>query len=126
MKTNTIIDPSELKEEIGDDGKKELVHPTCGKVLDAKDKYVKPGHYIYEFYSSKKRYPGFQTGKHPDGYCLPCCFDKYNTEGRIRAKKDVSKNLLKKNKLLKKKKKNLLKNPTNILEKKSKKKINIF
>ena len=99
LKTNTIIDPSELKEEIGDDGKKELVHPTCGKVLDAKDKYVKPGHYIYEFYSSKKRYPGFQTGKHPDGYCLPCCFDKYNTEGRIAAMKECSQESVKKDEL---------------------------
>ncbi|MCX5740466.1 MAG: hypothetical protein NTZ61_18595, partial [Proteobacteria bacterium] len=25
----------------------------------------------------QNRYPGFQTDKHPDGYCLPCCFDKY-------------------------------------------------
>jgi len=94
LKNNTIIDPSELKEVIGKDGKKELMHPTCGKVLARGDKKVKPGYYIYEFYKPKKdgqnRYPGFQTGKHPDGYCLPCCFDKYNTEGRIQAKKECS------------------------------------
>ena len=89
LKDNTIIDPKDLKEVIGKDGKKELVHPTCGKVMSRKDKKVKPGYYIYEFYGDKdnKRYPGFQTDKHPDGYCLPCCFDKYNTEGRIKAKK---------------------------------------
>ena len=92
LKNNTIIDPAELKEVVGKDGKKELMHPTCGKVLARGDKKVKPGYYIYEFYKPKKdgqnRYPGFQTGKHPDGYCLPCCFDKYNTEGRIQAKKE--------------------------------------
>ena len=88
LKNNTIINPTDLKEIKGKDGKKELIHPTCGKVLPRGDKKVKPGYYIYEFYGDdeKKRYPGFQTGKHPAGYCLPCCFDKYNTEGRIKAK----------------------------------------
>ena len=91
LKTKSIIDPKDLKEVTGPDGKKELVHPTCGKVLPRKgkeSKQVKPGYYIYEFYGDdeNKRYPGFQTDKHPDGYCLPCCFDKYNTTGRIQAK----------------------------------------
>jgi len=87
LKTNTLIDPSELKEVKGKDGKKELEHPKCGKVLPKNEKKVKPGYYIYAFYGDdEKRYPGFQTDKHPDGYCLPCCFDKYNTEGRIKAK----------------------------------------
>ena len=88
LKTNTVIDPSELKEVVGKDGKKELVHPTCGKVIPRKEKVVKPGYYIYEFYDEKdkKRYPGFQTDKHPDGYCLPCCFTKYNTLERVKAK----------------------------------------
>ena len=103
LKTNTIIDPKDLKEVVGKDGKKELVHPTCGKVLARGDKTVKPGHYIYEFFQpndkNPKRYPGFQTDKHPDGYCLPCCFDKYNTAGRIKAKEkcssDVSKDTIK-------------------------------
>jgi hypothetical protein len=54
-------------------------------------KKVKPGYYIYEFYQEKgKRYPGFQTDKHPKGFCLPCCFEKYNTEGRIQAKEKCS------------------------------------
>jgi len=87
LKTNTIVDPKDLTYVTNKDGKKELIHPTCGKVLARNDKQVKPGHYIYEFYGeNEKRYPGFQTDKHPDGYCLPCCFDKYNTEGRIKAK----------------------------------------
>ena len=91
LKNNTIIDPKDLKEITGKNGKKELIHPTCGKVLPRKgidSKKVKPGYYIYEFYGDdeNKRYPGFQTDKHPNGFCLPCCFDKYNTEGRIKAK----------------------------------------
>jgi len=94
LKTNKPIDPRDFKEKI-ENGKKVLVHPTCGKVLprvEGKGKeVVKPGHYVYEFYKPKnnnpdyKRYPGFQVDKHPKGYCLPCCFDKYLTEGRISA-----------------------------------------
>ena len=99
LKNNTIIDPNDLKEVVGKDGKKELIHPTCGKVLSRSDKKVKPGYYIYEFYKPNakkpKRYPGFQTDKHPDGYCLPCCFDKYNTEGRITAKNKCYGNITK-------------------------------
>jgi hypothetical protein len=91
LKTNTIIDPKDLKEIKGKDGKTELVHPTCGKVLPIGEKKVKPGYYIYDFNSSKtnkkdyKKYPSLIPDSHPDGYCLPCCFDKYNTEGRIKA-----------------------------------------
>ena len=93
LKNNTIVEPNELREVTGKDGKKELVHPTCGKVLPKGEKNVKPGYYIYEFYKSKpgkkdyKKYPGLITDSHPDGLCLPCCFDKYNTEGRIKANK---------------------------------------
>ena len=93
LKNNTLIDPKDLKEVKGKDGKKELIHPTCGKVLPKGDKKVKPGYYIYEFYQPKsdkkdyKKYPGLIPDSHPDGYCLPCCFDKYNTEGRIKAMK---------------------------------------
>jgi len=91
LKTNTIIDPNDLKEVKDKDGKTELIHPTCGKVLPKGEKKVKPGYYIYEFYPSKKgkkdnkKYPSLIPDSHPDGYCLPCCFDKYNTEGRIKA-----------------------------------------
>jgi hypothetical protein len=91
LKTNKPIKPSELK-EVTVNGKKELMSPTCGMVLPKDAKEIKPGYYVYEFYEPKKgdtdyrRYPGFQTDKHPQGYCLPCCFDKYLTEGRITAK----------------------------------------
>ncbi len=96
LKTNTPIDPKDFK-EVTENGKKILIHPTCGKIIDDKDDYVKPGHYVYEFYKptstnpNYKRYPGFQVDKHPKGYCLPCCFDKYLTEGRIKANNKCTK-----------------------------------
>ena len=91
LKTNKPIDPNEF-EEVEENGKKILVHPTCGKIIPEDQEKVIPGHYVYEFYKPKrgdesyKKYPGFIPDKHPDGYCLPCCFDKYNTKGRIEAK----------------------------------------
>ncbi len=200
LKNNTIVDPKDLKEVIGKDGKKELQHPTCGKVIPRDAKEVKPGYYIYEFYepehknkekyeksfgladkdkdglisfdefkmllkefkedysekswsehynkmhgtkppaselqkfiqkqeanmrkmfdfedknkdnkinldefisiTTPRKYPGLIPDKHPKGLCLPCCFDKYNTEGRIIANQKCdnlnnmsSKNVLKK------------------------------
>uniref|UniRef100_A0A6C0LK88 Uncharacterized protein n=1 Tax=viral metagenome TaxID=1070528 RepID=A0A6C0LK88_9ZZZZ len=152
LKTNTFVDPNDLKEVVGPTGKTELEHPTCGKVLEKNAKVVKPGYYIYEFYQEKKtkatknniaigdevevsidnklvngkikqiinkehkceveftngnvgtydigdlkipykRYPNFQLDKHPDGHCVPCCFDKYNTEGRIKARQQCNQGL---------------------------------
>jgi chemotaxis protein histidine kinase CheA len=90
LKTNTFVDPNDLTEVIGEDGTKELVHPTCGKVLPKGEKQVKPGYYVYEFYTPKpgkkdyKKYPGLIPDSHPNGLCVPCCFEKYNTEGRIK------------------------------------------
>lgn len=89
LKNNSFVDPNDLKPVTGKDGKTELVHPTCGKVLPKGEKTVKPGYYVYEFYEPKpgkkdyKKYPGLIPDSHPNkGICLPCCFDKYNTEGR--------------------------------------------
>ena len=84
LKSNTFIDPNDIKNVNG-----ELVHtpkkgPSCGKVLPKKEKKVKPGYYIYEF--NDESYPGLIPDKHPKGLCLPCCFKNYNTEGRIKAK----------------------------------------
>jgi len=104
LKNNTIVDPKDLKEVTGKDGKKELVHPTCGKVLPRSEKKVKPGYYIYEFYTPKpgkkdyKKYPGLIPDSHPQGYCLPCCFDKYNTIGRREANEKCLNNLKEKTK----------------------------
>ena len=95
LKNNTIVDPNELTEVIVN-GKKELKSKNCGYVLPEDAKVVKPGYYVYEFYKPKtgnkdyKRFPGFQLDKHPQGFCLPCCFEKYNTMGRISAKQKCS------------------------------------
>ena len=97
LKNNTVVDPNELT-EVMVNGKKELKSKNCGYVLPDDAKVIKPGYYVYEFYKPKsnnkdyKRYPGLQTGKHPQGYCLPCCFEKYNTIGRINAKKQCTQN----------------------------------
>ena len=87
LKTNSVILPSELEEKTDAEGNKYLEHPTCGKILPPDASKVIPGHYIYEFYKPKKgdqkfkRYPGLQVDKHPDGYCLPCCFDLHTELG---------------------------------------------
>jgi len=97
LKNNTIVDPNDLKEVVVN-GKKELQSPDCGYVLPPDAKKLEPGYYVYEFYKPKsgkknyKKYPGFQVDKHPQGYCLPCCFEKYNTIGRIKANKKCSQN----------------------------------
>jgi hypothetical protein len=92
LKNNTMIHESELKEVTNEKGETELEHPTCGKVLPYDATTTKPGYYIYEFVDKtgkyQKNYPVFQTGKHPDGFCLPCCFTKANTAAKIKAKKD--------------------------------------
>ena len=86
LKNNTMIDASELQEVEGENGEKELQHPTCGKVLPYDATHTKPGYYIYEFTDKtkgyNKNYPGFKIGKHPDGYCLPCCYSKVNKSSR--------------------------------------------
>ena len=92
LKNNTVIQPEDIKQEVGPDGKTEYVHrpkvgPSCGKVLPKKETKVKPGYYVYEFYDeNEEAYPGLIPDKHPDGHCLPCCFKHYNTEGRIKAR----------------------------------------
>lgn len=75
--TNKPISPSELK--TNSDG--ELYHPTCGKVIPPNESKVRAGYYIYDFTKTTdrklmERFPGLITGKHPDGFCLPCCFAK--------------------------------------------------
>ena len=88
LKTNTVLDPKDFVKKM-ENGKEILVHPTCGKILPPDAKRVIPGHYVYEFYKIQdkknfKRFPGYQVDKHPDGYCLPCCFD-LNTRKRLEA-----------------------------------------
>jgi hypothetical protein len=84
LKSNTFIDPNDLKLINGEMVHKPKKGPSCGKVLPKKEKKVKPGYYIYEF--NDQAYPGLIPDKHPNGLCLPCCFKNYNTNGRIKAK----------------------------------------
>jgi hypothetical protein len=84
LKSNTFINPDDIKIVNGEKVHQPKKGPSCGKVLPKKDKKVKPGYYIYEF--NDEAYPGLIPDKHPDGLCLPCCFKNYNTEGRIKAK----------------------------------------
>ena len=83
LKTNTFIHPKEM-ETVVEDGKEVLRHPTCGGVIPrGQDKVKDDGNYVYEFTGDGRKgkggyapqHPGFQEEtKHPDGYCVPCCF----------------------------------------------------
>jgi len=83
LKTNTFIHPKEM-ETVIEDGKEVLHHPTCGGVIPrGQDKVKADGNYVYEFTGDGRKtngkyapmHPGFQDdNKHPDGYCVPCCF----------------------------------------------------
>ena len=83
LKTNTFIHPNEMKTVV-EDGKEVLKHPTCGGVIPrGQDKVKDDGNYVYEFTGDGRKgkggyapqHPGFQeANKHPDGYCVPCCF----------------------------------------------------
>jgi hypothetical protein len=95
LKTNTIIDPVDMKP--GKDGleHKPKTGESCGKVIPDNATKVTPGHYVYEFKKPgegyKQRFPGFKPDKHPNKkVCLPCCFDKPSagdkkTKGRVDA-----------------------------------------
>jgi hypothetical protein len=97
LKTNTVIDPKEMKDVVDKDGKIVKEHPTCGKVIPKGEKKVKPGYYVYEFYTPPKgktdfkKYPGFQQDSHPKGFCLPCCFNNWDTPDRIGSKTQCEK-----------------------------------
>ena len=104
LKTNTVIEPSELKEVIDENGNKILEHPTCGRIIPQGEKKIKPGYYIYEFYNPPKgkentfkKYPGFQQDSHPQGFGLPCCFNNWNTPDRINSKNKYIKKVENKN-----------------------------
>lgn len=96
LKTNLPIDPSEIV-----DGK----HPTCGNVIPRDAQEVPKGAYIYEFFSppahgTREKYkdhkPGFVAdGKHPDGYCIPCCFSNWNKKSQITRRQECTQTLSK-------------------------------
>jgi len=67
LKTNAPMDEADIKA-----GK-------CGKEIPQEANVVPKGHYHYKF--ANKLYnsdsvPGYITGKHAKGHCLPCCFKK--------------------------------------------------
>ena len=52
------------------------------KIIPENAKKVPPGKYIYKF-KDEKQYPNFIVDNHPKGFCLPCCFSKWQTKGQI-------------------------------------------
>ena len=45
---------------------------------------ITKGHYVYEFRKRQENDgPGFLTKKSPDGFCLPCCFKKWDSKNQI-------------------------------------------
>ena len=78
LRTDSIITPEEIEQQKLQD-----------KIIPMDAKSVPRGKYIYEFNNPKdykanhKQYPGFLTGSHPDGLCLPCCFAKWNVPSLI-------------------------------------------
>jgi hypothetical protein len=80
MKTNKPISEDEMK------SKRLEKH-----IIPRNEKTIPANAYIYEFTNDKgehSAYPNFMADKHPDGYCLPCCFKNYDTKARkeVRAK----------------------------------------
>jgi hypothetical protein len=92
LKTNTFIHPKEM-ETVVEDGKEVLRHPTCGGVIPrGQDRVRDDGNYVYEFTGDGRKgkggyaqqHPGFQEeNKHPDGYCVPCCFKLNIKNGEV-------------------------------------------
>lgn len=69
----------------------------CGKIIPRYDEnnkptsQIPPGHYVYEFTDDKyhmdkegnyrEHFPGFkESNKHPDGLCIPCCYNNWDSE----------------------------------------------
>jgi len=60
----------------------------CGNIIPENADVIPPGAYVYEFKGKEhtdtsgnyvEHYPGFlKEGKHPDGFCLPCCFKQWD------------------------------------------------
>ena len=60
----------------------------CGNIIPEDADVIPPGAYVYEFKGKEhtdlsgnyvEHHPGFlKEGKHPDGYCLPCCFKQWD------------------------------------------------
>lgn len=78
--TNSSISEKDVK-----DGK-------CGNIIPDNATTIPKGAYVYEFKGDEhtdvngkyiEHHPGFlKEGKHPDGYCLPCCFKNWDKVGQ--------------------------------------------
>jgi len=88
LKTDSLITPKEISDNHLED-----------KIIPKNEKTVPKGKYIYEFYNppkndpNYKHYPGFQVDKHPNGYCLPCCFNSWSTPKQLERRKACSENV---------------------------------
>ena len=77
----------------------DVIAGKCGKIIPKEDESGKPitkippGHYVYEFTDDKyhkddqgeyrEHFPGFKPDHaHPDGLCIPCCYNNWDSESR--------------------------------------------
>jgi len=77
LKENTSLTQEEVDE---------ILKTNPQAIIPSKAKVVPKGAFIYEFNAPKEHvdekgnyithYPGLMTGKHPDGFSLPCCFKR--------------------------------------------------
>jgi hypothetical protein len=84
MKTNKPISQKEMNEK----KLQKYIIPRNAKTVPANS-------YIYEFTNDKGvhyEYPNFIPGRHPDGYCIPCCFKDYDTKKRKQVREQCLKN----------------------------------
>ena len=66
----------------------------CGAIIPENADVIPEGAYVYEFKGKEhvdtkgnyiQHYPGFlKEGKHPKGYCLPCCFKNWESQAKRR------------------------------------------
>ena len=84
MKTNKPVSEKEMNEK----KLQKYIIPRNAKTVPANS-------YIYEFTNEKGlhyEYPNFISDRHPDGYCLPCCFKDYDTKKRKEVREQCSQN----------------------------------
>ena len=90
LKTNSSMTEEEVKSGI------------CGKIIPKDATVIPEGAYVYEFTDDKyhkdnkgnyrQHFPGFKDSKsHPQGYCLPCCFNNWNAPQQIERREQCMK-----------------------------------
>lgn len=72
----------------------------CGTIIPENADTIPAGAYVYEFKGDEhtdvkgnyiEHHPGFlKEGKHPDGYCLPCCFKNWDKAGQGRRREQCA------------------------------------